>query len=84
MTTEAQKRASARYMKSQKQYILRCDKKNDADIIAYLNDCPNVTARIKELIRADAIKRYVRTTNIPQENSKKSKLADFLRNECYE
>ena len=52
MTTEAQKRASAKYDKANTtQVILKLNKKTDADIIEALKSVGSKQGYIKELIR---------------------------------
>ena len=54
MTTEAQKRAVAKYdAKNTKVYAIKLNRKNDADIIEKLDSQTNVQGYIKELIRKD-------------------------------
>lgn len=53
-TSEAQKRANARYDKANtKQIALKLNKNTDADILAWLEAEQNVQGYIKSLIRAD-------------------------------
>lgn len=54
MTTEAQKKASAKYdAKNTKVYAIKLNRKKDADIIEKLDSQTNVQGYIKELIRKD-------------------------------
>ncbi|MBP5475013.1 MAG: hypothetical protein J6X83_01970 [Methanomicrobium sp.] len=54
MTTEAQKRANAKYdLHHTKQIKLKLNIKTDADIIAKLETVPAVQTYIKDLIRKD-------------------------------
>lgn len=57
MTTEAQKRANARYYFKNKDDVkviaLRLRKSKDADVIAILDSVPNKLSYIKGLIRKD-------------------------------
>lgn len=57
-TTEAQKRAQAKYDKANtKQVIMKLNKITDADILEMLDQTPNVQGYIKQLIRDDIRKR---------------------------
>ena len=52
MTSNAQKRASAKYDKENTKGIyLKLNKTTDADLIEYLKDVDNVQGLIKELLR---------------------------------
>lgn len=52
MTSEAQKRAVAKYdAKNTVQIKLKLNKKTDADILQILDDCGNKQGFIKDLIR---------------------------------
>ena len=54
MTTEARKRATAKYQrKNTRQIILRLNIRTDADILERLDGCGNKQGYIKQLIRAD-------------------------------
>lgn len=54
MTTEAQKRANAKYDKANtKQIVLKLNIKTDADILARLEEVENKQGYIKQLIRED-------------------------------
>ena len=54
MTTEAKKRANAKYDKANtKQIALKLNTKTDADILQHLETKDNVQGYIKELIRED-------------------------------
>lgn len=54
MTTEAQKRAQAKYDKTNTtQIILKLNKKTDADILEKLQSVGNRQGYIKDLIRKD-------------------------------
>lgn len=58
MTTDAQRRASAKYdAKATRQYHLKLNLKTDADIIAALDAQPSAQGYIKTLIRADLASR---------------------------
>ena len=53
-TSEAQKRAVAKYdATNTKSFLLKLNKKTDADIIAHLEQQPNKLAYLKKLIRDD-------------------------------
>ena len=52
MSTEAQKRASAKYDREKtKTYALKLNLKTDADIVEWLAKQPNVQGYLKQLIR---------------------------------
>ena len=52
MITEAQKRATIKYEKSNiKRVVLKLNKKTDADIIEYLDQQKNVNGKLKDIIR---------------------------------
>lgn len=54
MTSDAQKRAVAKYdRENTKSYLLKLNKKTDADIIEFLEQQPNKLAYLKNLIRDD-------------------------------
>lgn len=54
MTSEAQKRASAKYdAKNTRMYAIKMNRVTDADILAKLEAVGNVQGYIKELIRKD-------------------------------
>lgn len=54
MTTEAKRRANAKYDRmNTKQIKLKLNIYTDADIIERLASCPNVSGYIKSLVRAD-------------------------------
>ena len=54
MTTEAQKKANAKYDKANtKQIVLKLNIKTDADILARLEEVENKQGYIKQLIRED-------------------------------
>lgn len=54
MATPAQTRATTKYIKDHtRQYVIRCNKKTDADLIAKLDAQDNITQYIKDLIRGD-------------------------------
>ena len=54
MVTEAQAKASAKYVRERcRTYVLRCNKEVDADIIALLDEQPNKAGYLKALVRAD-------------------------------
>ena len=53
-TSDAQKRAVAKYdATNTKSFLLKLNKKTDADIIAHLEQQPNKLAYLKKLIRDD-------------------------------
>lgn len=53
-TSDAQKRAVAKYdAENTKSFLLKLNKKTDADIIAFLENQPNKMGYIKNLIRDD-------------------------------
>lgn len=57
MTTEAEKRAVAKYdAKNTRQYHLKLNLKTDADIIKRLEQQESIQGYIKDLIRADMAK----------------------------
>ena len=52
MITDAQKRATIKYEKSNiKRVVLKLNKKTDADIIDYLDQQKNVNGKLKDIIR---------------------------------
>lgn len=52
MITDAQKRATIKYEKSNiKRVVLKLNKKTDADIIDYLDQQKNVNGILKDIIR---------------------------------
>lgn len=54
MTSDAQKRAVAKYdRENTKSYLLKLNRKTDADIITFLEQQPNKLAYLKKLIRED-------------------------------
>ena len=54
MTTQAQKRATAKYDKTHtSQIVLKLNKGTDKDILDRLSEVPNKQGYIKDLIRAD-------------------------------
>ena len=54
MSTDAQKRASARYnARNTVQLAIRLNKATDADVIARIMEAPSKAGYIKELVRAD-------------------------------
>lgn len=54
MTSDAQKRAVAKYdRENTKSYLLKLNRKTDADIIEFLEQQPNKLAYLKNLIRDD-------------------------------
>lgn len=54
MTTDAQKRAVAKYdAQATKKILLKLNLKTDADILKRLEEVPNKQGYIKELIRKD-------------------------------
>ena len=53
-TSDAQKRAVAKYdAENTKSFLLKLNKKTDADIIEFLENQPNRLAYLKNLIRDD-------------------------------
>lgn len=59
MATDAQKRASKRYNATNtKSFNLTLNKKNDADIIKFLDTLSNKSAYLKNLIRSDMYKNF--------------------------
>ena len=53
-TSDAQKRAVAKYdAENTKSFLLKLNKKTDADILEWLNQQPNKQGYIKSLIRND-------------------------------
>lgn len=57
MSSEAQRRAISKYMKKQKQIILRCDLEKDADVIDYLASCESANAELRRLVRQEIARR---------------------------
>lgn len=56
MTTDAQKRASAKYdRENTKQLMLKLNVNTDSDILNWLEDQPNKQGYIKDLIRTDMV-----------------------------
>lgn len=54
MTTAAQVAATVKYIKEkQRSFTFRCHKKNDADLIAFLESKDNVGGYIKDLVRKE-------------------------------
>jgi len=53
--TEALKKAQKRYDGKCKQFRIRLRMDNDSDILEWMEKQASVTARIKELIRADIV-----------------------------
>ena len=52
MASPAQTKATAKYIKENvKRYVVLCNRKTDADMIAFLDAQPNRNAFIKSLIR---------------------------------
>ena len=52
MITDAQKRATIKYEKSNiKRVVLKLNKKTDVDIIEYLDQQKNVNGKLKDIIR---------------------------------
>ena len=52
-TSEAQRRATDKYLSGQRQVVIRLDREKEADILAYLESKESMQAYIKELIRKD-------------------------------
>lgn len=60
MTTDAQKRAKAKYdRENTKQVMLKLNLKTDADIISYLEGVGNVQGLIKQLLRREISPTYM-------------------------
>lgn len=54
MATAAQTKATTKYIKTHmRQFVVRCNKEGDRDVIDYLEGCGNVTAEVKRLIREE-------------------------------
>lgn len=53
MVTEAQKRAKARYDRKTKELVLRFRLNQDRDVIQRLDEVPNKTEFVRELVRRD-------------------------------
>lgn len=52
MPTPAQNKATTKYVKTHmRQFVVRCDRERDSDVIEYLESCGNVTAEVKRLVR---------------------------------
>lgn len=53
----AQVKATTQYIKRHmRQFVMRCHKEKDADIIEYLEECDNVNALLKRLVREEIAK----------------------------
>ncbi len=52
-TSEAQRRATDKYLSGQRQVVIRLDREKEADILAHLESKESMQAYIKELIRKD-------------------------------
>lgn len=54
MVSPSQVKATTNYIKRHmRQFVVRCNNEKDADVIAYLEGCKNVTAEVKRLIREE-------------------------------
>lgn len=54
MVTAARVRATTKYIKNHmRTFVCRCNNKTDADVIRYLEECGNVNAEIKRLVRKE-------------------------------
>lgn len=54
MSTPAQVAATTKYVKTHmRQFVVRCSKDRDRDVIEYLESCGNVTAELKRLVRRE-------------------------------
>lgn len=54
MVTSAQVKATTKYIKNHtRTFVCRCNNETDADVIKYLENCGNVNAEIKRLIRKE-------------------------------
>lgn len=54
MTTPAQAKATAKYIKERtRTFVMRCNLRTDADIIGHLSSKDNVAGYLKALVRAD-------------------------------
>lgn len=54
MTTPAQAKATAKYIKERtKTFVMRCNLRTDADIVEHLASKDNVAGYLKGLVRAD-------------------------------
>ncbi len=52
MATKAQVNATTKYIKEHmRQFVVRCNKEADADVIEYLEGCGNITEEVKRLVR---------------------------------
>lgn len=52
MATPAQVNATVKYIKNHmRQFVIRCNKETDADVIEYLEGCGNITEEVKRLVR---------------------------------
>lgn len=59
MSTEAQKRASAKYDREKTKLVgMKLNLRTDADILAWLAEKPNVQGYLKQLIRRDMANHY--------------------------
>lgn len=54
MPSPAQTKAVTKYIKTHmRSFVCRCNNEKDADVIEYLENCGNVNAEIKRLIRKE-------------------------------
>lgn len=54
MATAAQVKATTNYIKNHmRQFVVRCNNNSNRDVIDYLEECGNVTAEIKRLVRKE-------------------------------
>lgn len=54
MATAAQTKATVKYIKNHmRTFVCRCNNETDKDVIEYLENCGNVNAEIKRLIRKE-------------------------------
>ena len=54
MATQAQINATVKYVKNKmRQFVVRCNKETDADVIEYLESCENITEEVKRLVRKE-------------------------------
>lgn len=54
MVTAARVKATTKYIKNHmRTFVCRCNNETDADVIRYLEECGNVNAEIKRLVRKE-------------------------------
>lgn len=54
MATPAQIKATNEYIKKHaRRFTIQCNKETDKDVIAFLEECGNVNAVVKELVRKE-------------------------------